>query len=98
MGAIHQGTRVTQLIQVCLSAGDPRTHQREVRSLLKAARELHCDNLLVLTDNYEAEESAAWMSLSGTVRHRPLWKWLCERDDVSRPEVVDRLPPSSPSP
>ena len=73
---IHQSARVTQLIQVCADASDPRTRQREVRALLKAAHELRCDQLLILTEAQEGNEPATWMHFQGTIQYRPLWKWL----------------------
>ena len=73
---IHRGTHVTQLIQVCADVSDPRTRQREVKALLKAAQELRCDQLLVLTEGYEAHEPATWMHFKGSIQYQPLWKWL----------------------
>ena len=75
---VQRGTAVTQLIQVCADMTDPRTAQREVRALLKAARELRCTELLVLTEDREGVEQASWMDLSGQVRYLPLWKWLSQ--------------------
>ncbi len=75
---VQQGTRVTQLIQVCADVADERTSRREVRALLKAARELHCDDLVVLTEDREQTEHASWMDLRGVVRYLPLWKWLSQ--------------------
>lgn len=47
---------VKQLIQVCWDLNDLKTKERELKSLIKASRELKCDNLLVITSDYEAEE------------------------------------------
>jgi predicted AAA+ superfamily ATPase len=42
-----------QLIQVCCSLHDPNTKDREIRALLQASKDLGCDNLLIITDDYE---------------------------------------------
>lgn len=55
---------------------DARTSEREIRSLLKASRELRCDNLLMLTEDQAKTEQASWMGLSGTVQYLPLHQWL----------------------
>ncbi len=75
---VRRGTDVAQLIQVSADITDPRTRQREVRALLKAARELNCDNLLVLTEDRDQAEEVSWMDLRGSIRYMPLWKWLSQ--------------------
>ena len=44
---VKQGTKVLQLIQVCLNLDDPKTKSREVRALVKAPEELKCMDLLI---------------------------------------------------
>jgi hypothetical protein len=73
---IKRGLRVDQLIQVSWSIDDPRTKEREVRSLLKASKELKCKELLVLTESADHEERASWFGLKGKVRFLSIWKWL----------------------
>jgi hypothetical protein len=73
---VKQGTRIAQLIQVCIAVDDPKTKARETRALLKASSELGCKDLLVLTDSTEAEEDASWYGAVGRVRYVPAWKWL----------------------
>lgn len=73
---VKEGTRITQLIQVCLALDGPNTRERELRALLKASAELKCANLLVVTDSAEGEEQVSWYGLNGTVKFMPLWKWL----------------------
>lgn len=65
-----------QLIQVCFNPGDPHTKERETRALLHAAGELGCDNLLVITADYEAVETVDWFNKKGEITFIPLWKWL----------------------
>ena len=73
---IKVGLEVVQLLQVCVSVDDPRTRQREVRGLLKASEELTCDELVILTENTEKEETASWYGREGRIRYVPMWRWL----------------------
>ena len=51
----RKGHKVEQLIQVCYDMASEKTRKRELDALVEAAEELHCDNLLVIT-NSEHEE------------------------------------------
>lgn len=77
---VQEGTKVTQLIQVCYDLRHPDTRKREVKALLKAGQELRCDNLLILTSDQESEEETEWFNLKGRIKIMPLWKWLLERN------------------
>jgi hypothetical protein len=68
--------KVSQIIQVCYDISDVRTKEREVRTLLKASKELKCKNLLVITEDHEKEEQVEWFGIKRKVRFIPLWKWL----------------------
>jgi uncharacterized protein len=57
---------------VCYDTGNYDTKKREVGALVKSGRELKCRKLTVITDDYEAEESADGMK----IKFIPLWKWL----------------------
>ena len=70
--AVKQGLRIKQLIQVCYSVEDYETKEREIRSLLKASKELKCKDLLVITEDYEDEEKIKGKK----IKYIPLWKWL----------------------
>jgi len=59
-------------VQVCQNLDDLSTKEREVSALIKASKELKCKNLLVITDDYEAEEKTYGRKIS----YVPLWKWL----------------------
>lgn len=63
---------------MCADASAPKTREREMRSLLKASRGLRCDNLLLLTESEEGEESLSWHGLSGKITLRPVRSWLLE--------------------
>ena len=73
--AVKEGLKIGQLIQVCYDVGSPMTKKREIAALLKAARETRCENLLVLTWDYEKKETTD----QETIHYLPLWKWLIGR-------------------
>lgn len=47
----RKGAKVEQLIQVCYDMTSEKTRKRELDALVEAAEELHCDNLLVVTND-----------------------------------------------
>ncbi len=75
---IKKDMKVDQLIQVCYDLQNPETKKREVRALIKAGKELRCRKLLIITENYEAEEKAEWFGMKARINFMPLWKWLLE--------------------
>ena len=54
----RKGAKVEQLIQVCYDMTSEKTRKRELDALVEAADELHCDNLLVITNSQE--EKIEW--------------------------------------
>jgi adenine deaminase len=66
------GGRVEQLIQVCRDVDDANVKKREVRALVKASDQLECDDLLVITGDYDSVEEHKGKS----IRFIPLWMWL----------------------
>lgn len=51
----RKGSKVEQLIQVCYDMTSEKTRKRELDALVEAAEELHCDNLLVITNDQQEE-------------------------------------------
>ncbi len=51
----RKGAKVEQLIQVCYDMTSEKTRKREFDALSEAAEELHCDNLLVITNSEQNE-------------------------------------------
>ncbi len=49
---------------------------REIRALLKAKDLLRCNNLTVITWDYEDEREITWFGRKGKIKFVPLWKWL----------------------
>ena len=69
---IHNGRKVEQLIQVCLSLQDTFTLEREVRGLVLGASYVKCSNLLLLT--WDEERT---LEQDGIKIHvLPVWKWI----------------------
>ena len=51
----RKGTKVEQLIQVCYDMTSEKTRKRELDALVEADEELHCDNLLVITNSEQQD-------------------------------------------
>lgn len=73
---VKKGLAVSELIQVCYNLDNEKTKAREVRSLLHGLKDLKCDNLTVVTGDYENTEAIEWYGTRGEVQFIPLWKWL----------------------
>ncbi len=69
---LKKGNKIEQLIQVCYNPIDENTKEREIKPLLKAAMELKCKNLLIITSDSEYQEKIK----KQTIQFTPLWKWL----------------------
>jgi predicted AAA+ superfamily ATPase len=79
---VKRGPAVTSLIQVCWDIQQASTKDREIRALVKGSKELHCEDLLVLTQNAGGREDVEWFGQRATVRFVPLWKWLLNPNGV----------------
>jgi len=64
--------KTKQLIQVCFNMENEQTKIREIRSLIKAGKELNCNNLLIITEDLEKQKKIQ----GKTISFIPLWKWL----------------------
>ena len=51
----RKGSKVEQLIQVCYYMSSEKIRKRELDALVEAAEELHCDNLLVITNDQQED-------------------------------------------
>ena len=73
---LKEGPRIKQLLQVCYDIENYDTKMRELKSLIKAAKEIRAkrSDLLVITSDYEGEERFK----KKTIKFIPLWKWLLE--------------------
>ncbi len=76
---VKDGVKIKQLIQVCFDINNFETKSRELRSLIKAGKELKCKDLLVVTKDYENKEKMEWFGEKAEIKFIPLWKWLLEK-------------------
>ena len=76
---VKEGTTIEQLIQVTYASGKDEIEKREIKSLIKASEQLKCDNLLIITWDYEDEIIIE----DKKIRCTPLWKWLLEKESQS---------------
>lgn len=72
---VKERLKVKQLIQVCWNINEYKTKEREIKALIKASKELRCKNLLIITENYEGEETVK----NRKIKYTPLWKYLLLR-------------------
>ena len=71
---VKQGPKIKTLIQVCQDLSENETKEREVKSLIKAGKELKCKDLIVISRDKEGEEIIDKVK----IKFVPLWKWLLE--------------------
>jgi predicted AAA+ superfamily ATPase len=69
---VKKGLNVEQLIQVTYASNKDEIEKREIRGLLKASELLKCENLLIITWDYEDEVRTE----NKKIVFKPLWKWL----------------------
>ncbi|MBU1045808.1 ATP-binding protein [Patescibacteria group bacterium] len=67
--------KIKKLIQVCYDINDSTTRDREIKSLLRASKELKCDNLMIINQDIEKVEEMK----DKEIKFIPLWKWLMEK-------------------
>lgn len=73
---LKDGLNVRELIQVCRDVSEPATKKRELGSLKVAMEKLKLDKGLVITEDFEGEETM--VDGNKTITYTPLWKWLLE--------------------
>jgi len=69
---VKEGRKIKKIVQVCYDFSGLKTKKRETDSLIKASNELKCNNLLIITWDYEAEEKIKGKK----IKLVPFWKWL----------------------
>jgi len=69
---VKKGVGIEKLIQVTYASERSEVEKREIEGLIKASRNLNCKNLVVITWNYQGEETIE----NKRVKFIPLWKWL----------------------
>ncbi len=63
---------VEEIIQVCYDVMDKTTKNREIDAMIHASKELKCNNLKIITWDYEGEEIVDGKK----IKYVPLWRWL----------------------
>ncbi|MEK6981310.1 MAG: ATP-binding protein [Candidatus Micrarchaeota archaeon] len=76
---ITENEKISKLVQVCVDLANPDTKNREIRALLKGSRDLKCQNLIIITEDYDDEKEEEWFGIKGKIKYLPLWKWLLEK-------------------
>jgi hypothetical protein len=71
---LKSGLEIEQLIQVTYASNEEEIEVREKKALIKASEELNCEDMRVITWDYEAEEEFK----GEAIKFVPLWKWLLE--------------------
>jgi len=71
---IKKRTKVVQLIQSTYINSKQELNNKRMKSLVKASSELKCDDLLVITWDYEGEDKFEGRKICFI----PLWKWLLQ--------------------
>ncbi|MCM8762684.1 MAG: ATP-binding protein [Candidatus Omnitrophica bacterium] len=75
---LKSGTEIIRIIQVCYNLKDIKKLEQKERSLIKAGKELSCNNLLMITDDYEGEKEVEWFRIKKKIMYLPLWKYLTQ--------------------
>ncbi len=73
---IQNNNSTEELIQVSVNVDDPKTSNSEKRALLEASKELNCNNLIVITENYSAVETFEWYGEKKEIQFIKLVDWL----------------------
>jgi hypothetical protein len=71
---LRSGPAVTTLIQVTYASSRDEIMLREISGIINASEDIHCNNLLIITWDYENEEKIQ----DKKIKFIPLWKWLLD--------------------
>lgn len=69
---LRKGLKVETLIQVVYRLDEQGVREREIKALIEASEELKCDNLIILTWDYEDEIKQQ----DKKIKFIPTWKWI----------------------
>jgi predicted AAA+ superfamily ATPase len=70
---IKEGLEIKQLIQVTYATSKDEIEKREIKALIKASDLLNCEDLLIITWDYEDEIK---INDKIIIKCLPLWRWL----------------------
>ena len=71
---IRNGRSINTLIKVTNASSIDEINAREIKALLIAPRELHCNNLQIITWDYSNEETFEGKK----IKVMPIWRWLLQ--------------------
>ncbi len=71
---LHKGMKVLKLINVTFSSSMEDIKEREINSLISGSNEMNCDDLNIVTWDFESIKNYNGKS----IKFIPLWKWLME--------------------
>ncbi|MGB9716964.1 MAG: ATP-binding protein [Thermoproteota archaeon] len=74
---VKEGLNIKQLIQVAYASERNEVEGREVKALVKASDDLGCNNLLIVTWDYEGVETVEGKK----VKFTPLYEWLLHQPE-----------------
>jgi len=77
---VLRGGEAVRLVQCCYDISEFGAKERELGAIVRASRELGCDDLLVLTWDREGEETVE----GRRVVYEPLWRWLLAAPEDAR--------------
>jgi hypothetical protein len=69
---VKEGPNIRELIQVTFASDRNEIEERELKTLIRASKEIGCKELFIITWDYEAEEELK----DRKIKFVPLWKWL----------------------
>jgi len=69
---VVKNTKVEKIIQACYDISEYGVKEREIQALIKASDLLNCNDLLIITWDYEDEAKVE----NKKIVFKPLWKWL----------------------
>lgn len=69
---VRRGNEIMDVLQVCWNMSDPKTREREIRSLLKALDALNVTHGTIITETETGEE----IIKGKTISHVPITEWL----------------------
>lgn len=68
----NKNNEITELLQVCHDLTDIATKDREIKALLKFSKKFKCEDLTIITNDFEAIEKYE----DRNINFIPAWKWL----------------------
>ncbi len=75
---LREGLKIKTLVQVVYKIDELNAKAREIKALVEASGELQCDDLIILTWDYESVDRQRGKEIKFT----PIWKWLMNVEQI----------------